>query len=80
MIGLLAGLMVGVGILIALVSGLCGLILLGANGGSSGPDAVWSALMAWSPFVFGLGVALAGLLLLRSARRRRREPKDGDGA
>lgn len=87
--GVFGGLLMAAGILIAGLSGLCTLLVVGgslADTGSGGE--VMSMVMAAGifggvPFVMGLGLFFAGRILIRSGRPaevpQNRAPADVDG-
>jgi hypothetical protein len=73
--GVLGGLMMGCGILVAGLSGLCTLVLIGSmfvDSGSSGEDygiGVMVLIVGGGPFLVGLGAFFAGRYLVRSQDR-----------
>lgn len=78
----IGGLLLGIGILVAGLSGLCSLfmamdLVLGA-GGSSGKYLDWPTLLIVGgiPFAFGLGIAFGGWRLLKPARPGQVKPAE----
>jgi hypothetical protein len=68
---IIGGLLLGIGILIAGVSGLCSLALLSESSTWSGPASGESlgiiAMIGGLPFLFGVGLVFLGRHLLRQA-------------
>lgn len=70
--GVLGGILMAVGILIAGASGLCSLTILFSSGEFAGPSMWPMVLMIGGiPFAAGAGIAYGGYALIRSARHER---------